>query len=282
MKRPAKAPIPIHSHDELSSNGIHIKIVTPNDVDRHPIEYAHRDDYYIFGIIVRGCLCCEIDFKNQIIREGEIQFIRPGQIHRFINGENFEGWMLMLENGLVEDQYRLIFDEASVNGVATTAGATELDEIKTLFSIIQKIINRDGDKHVIKHMISALVGIIAGCFRESCHQQPAYNSRRSEIVLQLDSLLRTELSASHSPAFYARRLHLSPVYLNEAVKSVTGFSVSNYIRNEIVLRAKRMLYHTDLSVKQIAYSLGFEDNAYFTRLFTKATGKSPIKFRANH
>lgn len=84
---------------------------------------------------------------------------------------------------------------------------------------------------------------------------------------------------SRQPSYYASKLHISTVYLNEAVRSVTGMSVSRYIRNEIALQAKRLLIHTNDSVKEIAAALGFDDYAYFSRLFTQAVGVSPTVFR---
>lgn len=274
-----KDPIPMHRHDDFSDNGLLVKMVTSDDVDHHPVEYAHRDDYYIFGIIVSGNLCCDIDFNNHNICEGELQFIRPGQVHRFIGGEDFEGWMIMLESGLVDARCKLIFEEASINGSSTAASDHELEELKTLFPLIHKMANRDGNTPVVRNLVSAFIGIVAECFQRTCCERPQYNSRQTEIVVKLNSLLQTDLAVSHSPKFYADKLNISPVYLNEVVKNVTGFNMSNHIRNEIVVRAKRLLYHTDMPVKEIALSLGFEDNAYFSRLFTKATGKSPVRFR---
>jgi YesN/AraC family two-component response regulator len=75
---------------------------------------------------------------------------------------------------------------------------------------------------------------------------------------------------------------LSSYYLNEAIKKTTGLSVGDYIRNEIVLQAKRLLFYTNLSVKEIASSLGYDDYAYFTRLFTKSAGVSPTQFKAHY
>lgn len=81
---------------------------------------------------------------------------------------------------------------------------------------------------------------------------------------------------------YAAALHISPVYLNEVVKNVTGESVGRYIRNEIVLRAKRMLVYTTRNIGEIACELGFDDYAYFTRLFTKQTGMNPTAYRKKY
>lgn len=272
-------PIPLHRHGDISDSAIHLKVVTGDDMSHHPVEYAHRDDYYIFGIITHGSLNCDIDFKTYTISSGHIQFIRPGQVHRFISGTDFEGLMLMVESGLVSDTYKLIFEEASINGMSVEINDSEIAEFKSLFTIIRKHIDNTCDTLIIRNLTSAYVGLFAGCFRRLCSERSCYSNRQMELVLHLNSLVHTHIAESHTPKFYADKLHISPIYLNEVVKNVTGWNVSTYIRDEIVLRAKRLLYHTDMPVKEIASTLGFDDHAYFTRLFTKATGKSPAKFR---
>ena len=76
------------------------------------------------------------------------------------------------------------------------------------------------------------------------------------------TVLAEHLAANRQPFHYASLLNISAVYLNE-----------------VVLRAKRRLVHTDLSIKEIADSLGINDHAYFSRMFTQATGVSPTLFR---
>jgi AraC family transcriptional activator of pobA len=77
-------------------------------------------------------------------------------------------------------------------------------------------------------------------------------------------------------------LHVSPAYLNECVKTTTGHSVSYWIQQQIILEAKRLLGYSDLSIKEIASGLGYDDYAYFTRLFTKAGGCTPARFRKKY
>ena len=55
--------------------------------------------------------------------------------------------------------------------------------------------------------------------------------------------------------------------------------VSYWIQHELVLEAKRLLYYSDLTVKEVAFALGYDDHAYFSRLFSKVTGMSPGSFR---
>ncbi len=63
------------------------------------------------------------------------------------------------------------------------------------------------------------------------------------------------------------------------VRSVTGFPVTYYIQQELMWEAQRLLHHSDLTVKEIADTLGFEDSQYFNRLFSKVIGISPGAFR---
>jgi AraC-like DNA-binding protein len=78
---------------------------------------------------------------------------------------------------------------------------------------------------------------------------------------------------------YAGSLNISTPYLNECVKTTTGYSVSWHIQQRVVLEAKRLLYHSDKSIKEIAGELGYDDYSYFTRLFVKVSGLTPVAFR---
>ena len=76
-------------------------------------------------------------------------------------------------------------------------------------------------------------------------------------------LLIEKAKTEKSLSFYASQLHISETYLNEAVKEITGFTVTYWLMNEIMVEAKRLLIHSRLSVKEIAYDLGYENHTYF-------------------
>ena len=82
-----------------------------------------------------------------------------------------------------------------------------------------------------------------------------------------------------SPSQYADELNYSLSHLNDSVKITTGFPVSYWIHQQVILEAKRLLYYTDMNVREIAFSLGYEDYTYFSRLFSKVAGMSPNAFR---
>ena len=80
-------------------------------------------------------------------------------------------------------------------------------------------------------------------------------------------------------AFYAGRLGVSETHLNRICRAAFGTSALGAITRRLMLEATRDLTFTTMSVKEVAYSLGFEDPAYFTRAFLRATGETPGAFR---
>ena len=78
---------------------------------------------------------------------------------------------------------------------------------------------------------------------------------------------------------YAELLFVSPKSLTKRLKALDHKTPTNIIRDRIILQAKRDLRFTDKSVKEIAFELGFEDPAYFTRLFKKSEAVSPLQYR---
>lgn len=102
---------------------------------------------------------------------------------------------------------------------------------------------------------------------------------RHPALAELRELIEQNYHTLHSPGDYARRLHMSAKTLGRIVREELGTTLTDLIRNRILMHAKWQLLHTLKPVKQIARELGFSDELYFSRLFRKATGYSPKFFR---
>lgn len=105
-------------------------------------------------------------------------------------------------------------------------------------------------------------------------------SRPAQLCRQFKRLMAENIRTIKSPATYSNQLNVSLSHLNQSVNSMTGLPVSYWIQQEILVEAKRLLYHTQLNVQQIAHELGYEDAAYFSRFFRKSAGMSALAFRA--
>lgn len=104
-------------------------------------------------------------------------------------------------------------------------------------------------------------------------------TRSVEIARQFKKLLAINIKTIKAPSAYASMLNISTGHLNEVLKTVTGSTVSYWIQQGVLTEAKRLLYHSDAEVKEIAHELGFTDYSYFVRSFRKVCGLSPLKFR---
>lgn len=82
-----------------------------------------------------------------------------------------------------------------------------------------------------------------------------------------------------TPGDYAEKLSIHVNYLNRSVKQVTGKTTSQHIFERLCTEAKILLKHTDWSISEIAFALGFDDPAHFNKFFRKQTGSSPTSFR---
>jgi len=80
-------------------------------------------------------------------------------------------------------------------------------------------------------------------------------------------------------SYFAEKLSVSPHYLNDMLKNLTGQTTQQHIQNKLIEKAKELLSTTNLSVSEIAYQLGFEFPQSFNKLFKKKTEMSPLEFR---
>ena len=271
-----KDAIQHNSSSVLADKGYSVRHIK-SEADRlSRIDFAHRDDYFMFGLIIQGRLKCTIDFQHYDLSPDSIVVVSPHQVHSFISESEVEGFMMLVEPGGIDDGIRQLFDEIDLFP-APVFEAGDYSDLKILFELIL----RQKNVSVGKKLVTASVEMIAEKISSQLNIDIKGAGRKKEIMLRFRNLLRENISLERRPAYYADKLNISKVYLNEIVNSLSGYSVSQYIRNEITLRAKRELYYSSNSIKEIAHKLGFEDSAYFTRLFSETVGVSPTEFRRN-
>jgi len=111
--------------------------------------------------------------------------------------------------------------------------------------------------------------------------QLAENDRQGDVqfLRTFSKLVEKHYRTHHTVADYAELLFLTPKTLSKKIGLLSKSTPNDIIKDRIILESKRLLAHTKMSVKEIAYSLNYEDDAYFVRFFTKNTGISPLSFR---
>jgi len=230
-------------------------------------EQPERHDRHAFFLLEKGSVTVEIDFQRYEIRSPSIIYMHPDQVHRITGFEKVSviAWAAHNESLTPENLHGL-------EAIAPAAPMSLTPEAFELISETASLCLKFTDRQAILNALTGLVISLLGTSSE--------HTTRFEIITKVfRKALGQHYMSLKRPADYARQLHVSIPYLNECVKNTTGHSVSYHIRQRIVLEAKRLLYHSNQSLKEIAATLGFDDYAYFSRLFTKVAGVSPINFR---
>lgn len=281
-----RTTIPVHKLQERTSLGIQIRnFVNFNKHDMRKLG-AHRDDHYILILQEYGYSHVNIDFKTIVIAGCAAFFILPGQVHYVPESEETAGWFMAIDSSLVDKSYQQVFEELALHQQTLMVSTEKVAQLVKCASLLCAMFDDNGQAlmpgTVIHSLASAYVGIFAALYKSSNPEKDKQQLRPEIITSEFRKLVSSQFKTLKNPSQYADVLSLSLSYLNEVVKAVTGFPVSYWIHQEIVLEAKRMLYYSDLTVKQIAFSLGYEDHAYFSRLFSKVAGVPAVQFRKDY
>lgn len=100
-----------------------------------------------------------------------------------------------------------------------------------------------------------------------------------QFLRKFSKLVEQHYKTHHTVADYAELLFITPKNLSKKIGLISKSTPNDIIKDRIILESKRLLAHTKMTVKKIAYSLNYEDDAYFIRFFTKHAGLSPVSFR---
>lgn len=277
--------IPINSMADTISQGISIEKTSFNDLPNfEEAQQAHREENHSFFLLESGIVSVVIDFQAYKIEAPSITYMHPNQVHRISALENatVSSWAINNEN--LNPQYLKLLEEM------IPAKPLMLDEetfsiISEAVSLCIKFSERETDKlyhALLKDGCNALVALTLSQYLKQAKSADKL-SRFDSVTKAFKEMLERDFNTVKSPTEYAQKQNISTPYLNECVKNTTGFSVSYHIQQRIILEAKRLLYHSNKSIKETASELGYDDYPYFSRLFTKVAGMTASAFRnKNH
>lgn len=282
-----KSSIPVNSMTAELGEGIFVGGITNEDFHLYEqlerfynIKQSHRDEYHLFFLQEKGTTTIEIDFQKHTIEPLSVIFIHQNQVHRTLSFENATVSICAISNEKLNPEYLKLLEDISPAKPLTLNKET-FSVISEAVSLCTKLSERKKEKlyhSLLNGSCNTLIGFVISQYL--VQSKSIEKLSRFEIVTKaFKELLERNFVTAKKPTEYAQQLNISTPYLNECVKNITGHSVSHHIQQRIILEAKRLLYHSDQSVKEIATELGYEDYPYFSRLFTKVAGMSALTFR---
>lgn len=273
--------IPVKPLSKEYDKGIAVGKISSGNL--HTIEdaaHSHRHDFHFFILQTKGTSYFEIDFKKHKLSKSAVLYIHPSQVHRVLKVEQANFYILAISNDNLNAAYLKLLEDI-MPARPLTVTITDFFILSQAISLCIDLFERKNDKlylSILKESCNALVGLILSQY--VVLSKPTERLPRSEVVTKaFKTALEQKFLVTKSPSDYARTLHISSPYLNECVRNVTGFPVSYHIQQRVILEARRLLYHSNKTVKEIAAELGYDDHAYFSRVFTKLTGMTALAFR---
>ncbi|ANT65473.1 MULTISPECIES: helix-turn-helix domain-containing protein [Prosthecochloris] len=236
--------------------------------------------YQLFQIIwLRDDAAVEqmIDFERYPVQAGTIYCLGPGQVHALSSLEVVYGVRILFPVGMygevVDDESRWFFNPL-VNE-AITPSAESLQTLEQLAGLMDEEYRGVNDVEVFASLLKVFVRNLART-PQGKHVSFKLDASRLNTLFQL---VNTHYKRERSASFYASRIGLSPKRLNEILKKATGLTLTAILHYRLVMEARREIGYGDKTFKEIAYGLGFSEQAYFSRFFRKQTGMTPQEFR---
>lgn len=246
--------------------------------------YAHRNDSYFFIVSERGHATMNVDFNMVKFFERDIYFVTPGQVQDDVRAKECDYWYIEVATSLIPKEYLSILENVSPFQATRNMNTEEFKQCQAILHLLAQQFASDPDSIYYKQVMQELLQTLLCVITRKYIQNGAISNvtRPQQIARDFKRLLEEKLRSEKSPSHYAIKLNISEAYLNEVIKKTTGFTAGYWIRHYVILEAKRLLFYTDMDVKEIAYSLGYENYTYFSRLFKQTVGITPLTFRASY
>jgi AraC family transcriptional activator of pobA len=246
----------------------------------------HRKDHYLVVFIRRADSRQWIDMAPYIIKDNTIYFSGPNQV--IVK----EGFSQLWSTGIAFTKEFLSFQEnASLtnlplilnphNGHELELTEADISFVEDMLSKINTEYQHPGEwqQRMLTAHLTILLTYLSRLYTE---QFKATNISADKLLLQnFQSKVDEGYRELREVGDYASLLNISAGHLSEVVKTQSGKPAIKHIHERVVLEAKRLLFHTANSLKEIAFDLGFADASYFSRFFKREAGVTPADYRAN-
>ena len=267
------------------------KIGDFNDEEIEHNDMPHLHDFYSIFWVESGEAIHATEFVEYSLLADTILFVPPGLKHRMHIDESVTGIYILFNEDFIQfnqknyvplKEYRL-FNNPEFKSLITLDQHNR-EKLKNVANLIyNEAQHPDEYSQEIALNLLHLFLLESRRIFDQQNQVPKEDPETTPdtTIIRFKQLIEENFSREKNVSPYAEMLNINPSCLNELAKRLTGITAGELIRNRVIDETKKLLYSSNLSGKEIAYELGFEDPAYFSRFFKKYTGTTLKEFRDN-
>ncbi len=252
-------------------------------------EAPHRHNFQEIIWIKSGSGKQTIDGQMLKIQAQTFYLVARGQVHQFIQGNNIDGYVLRYTDDFLPEQSRpgsRYFQNAifnNLNSVHTVhvekAIVSEFEQLLAQMTFEHGGSEKFGKQVILGHMLQILLVKLERLLKTASANDEHSNDDRHDVYREFITALEQHYKNHHKVGYYAKLLGIPARQLSGITKRLVGKTSKQVIEERLVLEAKRYLKFSDQSVKEIAYSLGYEDPSYFSKVFRKLAGVAAHEYK---
>ncbi len=279
--------IPVHpfKRDEaLSSDSFTIARSEGGLVYEEDVLLPHRKAYYLLVFVKHSRGRHWVDMRPYERKDNTLYFSTPNQI--LVKEEPIPSWsthlmftseFLALQPNAALRNLPLILNPQ--NGHELLLAAADVAFVEEMLDKLYAEYHRPGEwQHpMLSAFLTVLLTYLSRLYTE---QFPVTEPSADTLLLKTYQAKVEECFRElHEVGAYASLLHLSAGHLSEVVKAQSGKPAIKHLHDRLVLEARRLLFYTPRSLKEIAFDLGFSEPSYFNRFFKRETDITPAEYR---
>ena len=257
------------------------------------LKYPFRVDCYVAAYCVEGSVDCSVNLNDYHLTTGTLLLFTPGNIVRITDPDQTQQLRLTLIcastsfiTGIGINPSKFLVEAMDVlRDPCIHLSADETEMLRKYVNLALDITKTN--PQFIKESIGGLVssvfyqfaGFLADSKRRQDQETPVRTTRQRQMLEQFIKLAINDHAREHLVGYYADKMCVTPKYLSKIVKDASGRSVPEWLNELLILDAKNMLRHSDMTIKEISAKLNFPSQSFFFRFFKNHTGQTPTQYR---
>ncbi|WP_405396919.1 helix-turn-helix domain-containing protein [Maribacter sp. Asnod2-G09] len=252
------------------------------EIEDHDPTLPHRIHFFALLIVTKGTGTHQVDLKDYSLKKGTVLKLSKGQVHAFEKNANYEGFLILF----TEEFVMYHFSKSSINIIShlynyhITSPISENENLNKLFLEQLNTELANTTSFAQNNIVASLINLyLLRLERENNEVLVQNNSKNFPYFIAFKNLVELNYTQTRNVKDYAEKLSITTKNLNEVVKEFTLDTAKTFIDNYVILEAKRAIVSTDLSFKEIAFEIGFDELTNFTKFFKKNVQLSPKAFK---
>jgi AraC family transcriptional activator of pobA len=250
------------------------------------INTPHKHSTYIAVLFTKGKGKHQIDYTTYDVKPGSVFLLSPGQVHCWRLSKDAEGYVFFH----TKEFYDRIFINRKINDFPfffLDANEPIIYCSKKEVEMIAPIFKEIYDEHTAQlPLVTSKLGTLVDLLYINLSRYYLNNQDIQRVnltgylkVQKLQRLIDEHFKTEKLPKHYAHRMHMTTRHLGRLCQEILHKTTTQLIAERLIIEAKRMLTHSDLSMAEVSDQLGFDDYSYFIRFFKKQVGQSPRQFQ---